>query len=67
MREAILRLRSQVGRYHVLNPGRRRNHAHTEFRKAIKTRDGARAAEVVEAHLVEARDDLLRSIRAASA
>ena len=67
MREAILRLRSQVGRYHVLNPGHRKNHAHTELRKAIRSRDGARAARVIEAHLIDARDDLLRTIRAASA
>ena len=67
MRETILRLRSQVGRYHVLNPGRHPNKAHTELRKAIRARDGERAAEVVEKHLGEARDDLLVSMRSASA
>ena len=67
MREAILRLRSQVGRYHLLNPGRRGTHAHTELRKAIKAKDGDRAAEVIATHLGEARDDLLRNLRSASA
>jgi DNA-binding GntR family transcriptional regulator len=67
MSEAILRLRSQVGRYHRLNPAGHAGHAHVDLRKAIRARDGERAAEVVAAHLVEARDDLLRSLETASA
>lgn len=67
MSEAILRLRSQVGRYHRLNPAGHAGHAHVDLRKAIEARDGERAAEVVAAHLVEARDDLLRSLKMASA
>jgi DNA-binding GntR family transcriptional regulator len=66
MRETILRLRSQVGRYHRLNPAGHAGHAHVELRKAIRARNGERAAEVVAAHLVEARDDLLQSLKTAS-
>jgi DNA-binding GntR family transcriptional regulator len=66
MRETILRLRSQVGRYHRLNPAGHAGHAHVELRKAIRARNGERAAEVVAAHLVEARDDLLQSLKKAS-
>lgn len=67
MSETILRLRSQVGRYHRLNPTGHASHAHTDLRKAIRERNGERAAEVVAAHLIEARDDLLRSLRTVSA
>jgi DNA-binding GntR family transcriptional regulator len=64
MRETILRLRSQVGRYHRLNPAGHASHAHVDLRRAIRARDGEAASEVVAAHLVEARDDLLRSMQA---
>jgi DNA-binding GntR family transcriptional regulator len=67
MCEAILRLRSQVGRYHRLNPASHASHAHPDLRKAIRAKDGERAAEVVAAHLTEARDDLLRTLKIASA
>lgn len=70
MRDAIVRLRAQVDRYHVLNPGGADSgpgtgHAHTALREAIRDRDPDRAAEVLAAHLAEARDDLVRTMREA--
>lgn len=59
MHRLIMQLRNNTQRYLLLW----REHAHQatiDLREAITTRDGALAAEMIQQHLEEARDDLLR-------
>ena len=62
MTKLILQLRDNVGRYHVLQNVQHSVDAHGELRRQIMERDPEGAAEVVLAHLVEARDDLLATM-----
>ena len=58
----ILQLRDNVGRYHVLKDVRHSVDAHKQLRCHIMDRNPDGAAEVVVAHLEEARDDLLATM-----
>ena len=62
MRGLILQLRDNVGRYHVLKDVRHSVDAHKQLRCHIMDRNPDGAAEVVVAHLEEARDDLLATM-----
>ena len=62
MRGVILQLRDNVGRYHVLKDVRHSVDAHEQLRCHIMDRNPDGAAEVVVAHLEEARDDLLATM-----
>jgi DNA-binding GntR family transcriptional regulator len=62
MTKLILQLRDNVGRYHVLQNFQHSVDAHGQLRRQIMERDPEGAAEVVVAHLVEARDDLLATM-----
>jgi DNA-binding GntR family transcriptional regulator len=55
---AIMRLRDEVTRYHLI-AGESSRHAHADLRRAIKARDADAAATIVARHLEQARDDLL--------
>ena len=62
MSRLILQLRDNVGRYHVLRDVKHSIDAHGKLRQRIMARDPEGAAEVVVAHLEEARDDLLATM-----
>jgi DNA-binding GntR family transcriptional regulator len=63
MRNQILLLRDNVGRYHRFKVQGHGHEDHIEFRDAIVKRDGKRAARVLKHHLEDARDDLLKDMR----
>ena len=63
MRNQILLLRDNVGRYHRFKVKGHGHEDHLEFRDAIVKRDGKRAARVLKHHLEDARDDLLRDMK----
>ena len=62
MRRTIMQLRDNVDRYHLLSDREHAHHAHKELADAISERDGAKAAEVLVDHIVEARDDLIAEL-----
>ena len=62
---AILRLRDEVTRYHVME-GASSRHAHADLRRAIRNRDADGAATIVDRHLLNARDDLIDRMTKAS-
>jgi DNA-binding GntR family transcriptional regulator len=62
---AIMRLRDEVTRYHVME-GASSRHAHADLRRAIKNRDAEAAAAIVERHLLHARDDLIERMTKAT-
>lgn len=62
---AIMRLRDEVTRYHLM-PGPSSRHAHADLRRAIRSRDADAASEIVARHLVQARDDLIRRLTKAT-
>jgi DNA-binding GntR family transcriptional regulator len=64
MRDQILLMRDNVGRYHRFKDHSHGHHDHAEFREAIVKRDGKRAARVLKRHLEDARDDLLADMQA---
>jgi len=63
MRNQILLLRDNVGRYHRFKVTGHGHEDHIEFRDAIIKRDGKRAARVLKHHLEDARDDLLTDMK----
>jgi DNA-binding GntR family transcriptional regulator len=62
---AIMRLRDEVTRYHVMG-GASSRHAHADLRRAIKDRDADAASTIVDRHLLQAREDLIRRLTKAS-
>ena len=62
---AILRLRDEVTRYHVME-GASSRHAHADLRRAIRNRDADAASTIVDRHLLNARDDLIDRMTKAS-
>ena len=62
MRRAILQLRDNVDRYHILSNRRHSHEAHKDLRDRIRARDGEGAAAIMRAHLEESRDDLLTTM-----
>lgn len=62
MKELILQIRDNVGRYHVLRDVVHSAEAHEELRLHILARNPDGAAEAVVAHLEETRDDLLATM-----
>jgi DNA-binding GntR family transcriptional regulator len=64
MRDQILLMRDNVGRYHRFKDHSHAHHDHAEFRDAIVKRDGKRASRVLKRHLEDARDDLLSDMEA---
>jgi DNA-binding GntR family transcriptional regulator len=62
---AIMRLRDEVTRYHLI-AGESARHAHADLRRAIRQRDADAAAAIVERHLLHARDDLVRRLSKAA-
>jgi DNA-binding GntR family transcriptional regulator len=58
---AIMRLRDEVTRYHLI-AGESSRHAHADLRRAIKHRDADAAEAIVARHLKQARDDLIRRL-----
>jgi DNA-binding GntR family transcriptional regulator len=63
MRDQILLMRDNVGRYHRFKDHSNADHDHAEFRNAIVNRDSQRAAGVLKRHLEAARDDLLKNMK----
>jgi len=64
MRDQILLMRDNVGRYHRFKDHSHAHHDHAEFRDAIVKRDGKHASAVLKRHLEDARDDLLADMQA---
>lgn len=63
MRDQIMLLRDNVGRYHRFADYSHAHHDHTEFRDAIVTRDITRATRALRVHLEAARDDLVHRLK----
>jgi DNA-binding GntR family transcriptional regulator len=63
MRNQILLMRDNVGRYHRFKDHSHAHHDHAEFREAIIKRDSRGAAKVLKRHLEDARDDLLEDMK----
>ncbi len=63
MRNQILLLRDNVGRYHRFKEHGHGHEDHLEFRDALVKRDAKRAAKVLKRHLEDARDDLLKDMQ----
>ena len=59
MRRAIMQLRDNVDRYHLLTDRSHAHVAHNELAAAISDRDPHRAAKVLVEHISDARDDLI--------
>ncbi len=65
MHRAIMQLRDNVDRYHLLSDRAHAHMAHKELAEAISHRDADRAAVVLVEHISESRDDLLGELSAA--